>query len=259
MKKLPISTGTHKPFRQPTEQNIDFVENDHDKLISDEGANILYETSVKCPCRTVYKNKSHSDCVNCGGVGFVYVNPIKTRALVTSQGKKQKYSPSGENMGDGDIAVTPFSNIVMCEMDRFTLYDSLAVVTETPLTYYDYDRNCLVAKFTYPIIKIDLIFQYINYKVRLESLTEEGYDVENNFIYFKNITSSEPINISVRYKYRPVYIINKILRHVRDIQIVDGFGTMRTKVYPQQLEARILHNLSNYTDNINSNEENKKL
>lgn len=254
-RELPVSTSEYTPYRQPTVNNVDFGENDHDKLVSDEGNRIVFEKALKCPCRTTYKNKAHSDCVNCKGMGFVYINPLKTKALVTSQSKKLKFTLSGESMGDGDIDVTPMSGVVMSEMDRITLYQSLGVVIEDPVTYFDFSKNCMVAKFVYPIVEIDQIFEFISYDTKLNQVKEEDYEIEDNFIYFKNKVTEEDLSITTRYYYRPIYVISKVLRHCRDIQLVDTSGEMQTKVYPQQLQARILHSVSNYGNNINTNED----
>jgi hypothetical protein len=232
---------------------VDFVENDHDKLISDEGYDVIFEKSIKCPCRKVYKSKAHVNCVSCKGSGWVYTEPTDTRAIITSQAKKLSYGMQGEILNAGAISVTPFSTIVMTEYDRLTLLDSLAVISEVPVVYYDEDIDRLCAKFNYPITKIENFYRLVSYSVELETITEDKYTIDGNILTFTEEYSqgkSEETNLSCRYMYRPVYLIYDVAKHVRDVKLDMEGGNLKSVIYPQLCTARLAHHLTNYEDSL---------
>lgn len=254
-KKMPIPTSTYKPFRQPTYQNVDFVESDHDKLISDEGYDITFEKSIKCPCREGLKNKTHVDCVNCKGSGWIYIDPVDTKAVITSQAKKLSYGMQGEILNAGAISVTPLSTIIMTEYDRLTLNDSMATVSEVPLVYYDADKDRTCAKFNYPITEIEDIFRFVSYSLKLNKIKEEDYEIDGNVLIFSEGYNENGTTISARYKYRPVYLIYDVAKHVRDIRLAKDTGGVENVIYPQLCTARLAHHLTNYEDmNLNTTE-----
>ena len=61
----------------------DFEREDYKTLIEQKGRRILYEKALLCPCKSPSTNQQ-SGCKNCGGIGWIFVNPIQTRMIVSA-------------------------------------------------------------------------------------------------------------------------------------------------------------------------------
>jgi hypothetical protein len=241
------------PYTQPVFRNVDFVENDHDKLVSNEGYPILFEKAVKCPCKEINHNKVQTSCTNCGGSGWVFVEATETRAVVQSQGKKLVYGLEGEVLNAGQVMITPLASVLMTEYDRLTLLDAKATVLEYPNIFKE--NGVVIAKFNYIIKDIEYLYKFVSTSLPLEKLIEgDDYTIDGNLVYldstkFKDAT----ITLSARYKYNPQYIIVDTPKHVRYIQEEDLTGNVKTKIFPQLCIARLAHYTYAQTENIQDN------
>jgi hypothetical protein len=252
-KTLATKQKDHIPYEVPVFRNIDFVENDHDKLVSNEGYPILFEKSIKCPCQEKNHNKIQTSCTNCNGSGWVFVEATNTRAVVQSQGKKLVYGLEGEVLNAGQIMITPMAGVVMTEFDRITLLDATGVVQERPFVFKE--NNKVIAKFNYIISEIEYLYRFVSTSLPLEKLTEGvDYTIDGNLVYL-NVTNfkSADITLSCRYKYNPQYVIVDIPKHVRYIQEETIGGNVETKIYPQLCIARLAHYTYNQTEGTQDN------
>lgn len=248
-KKLATAKSNYMPFEQPTSQNVDHVRQDHDKLVSDEGYDILFEKSIKCPCKELDRNKTHTTCVNCYGSGWVFINATTTKSLILSQSKQLKFGLQGEVLNSGQISVTPLSGIIMTENDRITLLDSIGVVSEQPRPYLN-DTGQVVLKFNYIIKSVETLFRFVSTSLPLQRIEEEDYEIDGNTLKLNTDKfKSADVTFSSRYFYNPQYIIVDIAKHVRNIHLADDFGTLNQTVYPQLCIARLAHYTFNQDEN----------
>jgi len=248
-KRLATAKSNYTPFEQPTPQNVDHVKGDHDKLVSDEGYDILFEKSVKCPCKQLDRNKTHTTCVNCNGSGWVFVNATTTKSLILSQSKQLKFGLQGEVLNSGQISVTPLSGIVMSENDRITLLDSVGVVSEQPRPYLS-DTGQVILKFNYIIKSVETLFKFISTSLPLQRIEEEDYEIDGNTLKLNaDKFKTSDITFSSRYFYNPQYIIVDVAKHVRNIHLRDELGTLNQTVYPQLCIARLAHYTFNQDEN----------
>lgn len=102
-----------------------FRKNDFDSLIWLKGYSVIIEQAIACPCR----GKSGSalpTCQNCLGLGWVFVNPVETKALITSINVNTKFKEwSPELTGTVQITVR--------DEDRLSFFDKVTFKTRTSI------------------------------------------------------------------------------------------------------------------------------
>ena len=64
-------------------QGVDFRRNDFNALVWQKGYSSIIDHAVYCPCRGTGAHPK-SDCHNCGGNGWVFVNPYEERLVMHS-------------------------------------------------------------------------------------------------------------------------------------------------------------------------------
>ena len=70
----------------------DLHKREFDTLIHQKGRDVLLETALQCPCKSPSTNQQ-SDCKNCGGTGWIFVNPRETRMVLTAINAVTEFRP----------------------------------------------------------------------------------------------------------------------------------------------------------------------
>jgi hypothetical protein len=111
-------------IRQQTEPNLIgkpnvplFENNLFESVIWNKGYDILVEQAVACPCRG-RSGSAKPTCLNCLGLGHMFINPIQTKAIISSINKDTKYKNWSMEM-TGTIAVTVRGD------DHFSFFDKI--------------------------------------------------------------------------------------------------------------------------------------
>ena len=111
-----------KPIEKPN-----LIQEDFDKLVSD-GVRVLYEKALQCPCKTHNQNAIPS-CQNCGGYGYIFVNPKETIMVLQRMPAKINL----ENFtftNKGSVKFTATDNEKITYMDRLTRIDAESTYTQ---------------------------------------------------------------------------------------------------------------------------------
>jgi hypothetical protein len=58
----------------------DFNKSDFETLIQQKGRDVVLEKAILCGCKDKQGNQQ-SNCKNCGGAGFLFINPKETRMI----------------------------------------------------------------------------------------------------------------------------------------------------------------------------------
>ena len=117
MAKSPVIT-TQSPnlIGQPS---VEFRKNDFDAAIWNKGYDVIVEQAIRCPHN--YKdNQAITTCQNCLGLGWVFVNPKQTKAIITSINTETKEKQWSEEKL-GTIQVTTRDVDRFGNMERITL------------------------------------------------------------------------------------------------------------------------------------------
>ena len=78
----PITIQT--PPNTVGQPSVQLVKNDFDVAIEKKGYRVYHDKASKCPCASKNGGAPQSNCKNCGGSGWFYINRTRTRMVVQS-------------------------------------------------------------------------------------------------------------------------------------------------------------------------------
>lgn len=191
----------------------DLIKPDFDNLVHQKGRNVLLETALQCPCKSKSTNQS-STCRNCGGTGWVFINPRETRMILTAIDLVNDYRPWSEELR-GTVSVTAFVEDEISIMDRITALDGESIHNE--VIYIKSKQNKAFLYTTYDIKDILYIALYIGDNQPLRRLTKDvDFTIERNIITFIvsdfHFAKIEDNNITIRYKHAPQFHVIEMKR-----------------------------------------------
>ena len=204
-----------------------------DDFITDKGYAVNIERAMRCPCTAEGTNgQGNSDCRNCNGSGWFFIEKVETVVTCTSMSNRNKYSVwSIENMGIVNISCRPQDKLGF--MDRVTLTEleswfSQVVPLRQSLTEPDQMFSFLIY---YPKTVFD-VFLYVSSENPLKSLKKTEYKISGNRINIDasivaEYTEDVKPKISIRYTHNPTYHIIDINRDL--IKQVSGVNCETTQ------------------------------
>lgn len=251
MAKIAVITKTAPKGAGGPQANL--VQNEFDKLIWNKGYDVLYEKALKCPCKSKSTGQQ-SDCKNCGGTMWIFINPTNTKMVLQSMSAITKYKEWSEEKS-GTVSITCMSNEELCHMDRITVLkgnsifhevlflktdiaDTSESVSESQSTsdsvisqsvyffntIYDIKQVLYIGIFNgtqnkLVPLKYGIDFTYIDNKIFLSTETAEEY--------VNPSLEEQDISITLRYKHAPQYHVLDIPRET--IQSNTKFGPLDTE------------------------------
>lgn len=228
--------------------NPEFEKNLFDAALWQKGYDCHVDKSIECPCRGGNENKPLPSCQNCGGVGWVFINPIQTKVLITGVNRDTKYKQwSQELIGNVSVSLRDIEQSGF--MDRITILNETAIFSEvrkirqvevTPLSFLNF------IFLSYEVKNIEDIFVFKADNQKLIRLNSEQWIVNPNNPYsivFTDdvLTQSSNLTVSVRYKHNVQYHILDIPHVIRSSNITNGFGQLEKVRLPNQYMARLAH------------------
>lgn len=223
---------------------VDFWNPDFDVLIWNKGYNVMLEKAIPCPCSRKV-NYPQSACQNCLGTGWIYTNPVNTKAVIQSINKSTKYKDWSQELV-GTVSVTIENRFQLSFRDRLTIIDSVSTDSEVQLVRKFEDHLFLYT--IYPIKEIDFIFKYEGNEIPLKKLSQ--YTVEENIIHFEDGVIQEGDSISIRYKHNLQYVIVDINHDIRNSYLLDHSSREEQNKLPVSAIAKKLHYIH---DNVSIN------
>lgn len=193
---------------------VDFRQDDFDVLVHQKGYTVIWEKALRCPCRSYDTNSPTIACGNCGGTGWVFLNPLKTRMLVQSINQSNKRGEWSVELF-GTSIISSRNNVRMGFMDRITLDDTYAIYSEViyPISYNEEYHAFLM----YNLVEAEAVFLYAGDGYPL-TLLEEGtdYTVTDNLIKFTIGSGvAENVGVGIRYLHKVQFLIENIIRDIR--------------------------------------------
>jgi len=241
------SIGIQAPPQITAVPRVDFVTPDFDVLVWEKGLNVVIEKALPCPCSKRTKEYQAS-CMNCQGTGWVYINPIKTRAIVQSINKSTRYKEWSAELV-GTVALTVQAKNKLTYMDKITLIDSESLEAEVVLVRAFEDH--LFSYTIYPISSVDIAFLFVETDQKLQVLIN-GVDfniIENKIVYL-NTNLKEGDSISIRYLYKIQYNVLDLNHDSRNSYQQDSKSRDQIQLFPISAIARKSHYIMdslNYT------------
>lgn len=101
---------------------VDFKADIFDTAIRQKGYKLIWEQAMLCSCYTPSSGQPAYGCPACRGKGYIYFNPVETRAIVTSISGRKEQDHIGLNEL-GTAYLTALSTDDVGFRDRFTFLD----------------------------------------------------------------------------------------------------------------------------------------
>ena len=204
--KTPTSVLKNKPQGRFQKRNFD-------TLVEQKGYPVIIEKALVCPCATV-SSQALPDCRNCGGSGWLWINPTSTKAIVQSMNKDTKFKDwSGEDVGTA--SVTLFQEIEVGYMDKIRLTEGLTSYTEI-LKPKLYDDGVMRARLRYRPVSVEALFRFNTSSTKLTSLViPTDLTITGNIVTIDPTLAAIPnLTITIRYQHNPIFIVLDIPRSV---------------------------------------------
>lgn len=208
-------TPTPAPVGKDSPQ-ANLIKGKFDTLIWQQGYDVIKESAIKCPCKSENTNQQ-SNCKNCGGVGWIFLNAKKTKMIMHSMNLNTKFKEwSEQNMGTASISCLAEDELSF--MDRITTLDGNAIFSE--VLFVRERDDVYFFNTIYNIKEVLYIGLFISTGEVLKPLiygTDFTYS-ENKIIfltaseYIDPLVTEQDISIALRYKHAPQFHVIDIPR-----------------------------------------------
>ncbi len=201
---------------------------------------VTLEKAVRCPCTARDENNSAlTNCQNCSGYGWLFINSVTTKALISSINKQSKYSEWSEeligtvNVSFKDNNDEDFSDKLSL-MDRVTLIDNYSIFSENKKVKTADDTQKFIF-CAYPIVEVEAVFVFNTSSTALIRLTSDNYVISTNnpYVLELNFTPGGNFNSAATIRYR-----HKLTYHIIDIQN-DARRTLEVNPQGQEIQKRL--------------------
>ena len=216
-----------------------FDKGDFESVLWENSYDILWEKAVRCPCKGASPDNKPS-CNNCHGLGWVFIDPVKTKAFIQSINKNTKYKDwSPELVGTISITLRDVNRVSL--MDKVTLERNFSVMSEVLRV-----RSSGVNKFVFTTYRPKLIkyaMFYTGDNDYLTRLTDGDLVISRNNEFVILIRPDKiPVNsngfISLYYEHQISYNVIDIPHDMRITKEYDSSGKKTSLDMPIQAIAR---------------------
>jgi len=255
-----MSTRTQTPPSVLNYPKVDiFNRGDFDASLWENGYDIILEEAVVCPCKGL-SSDSRSTCENCLGTGWVFINPIKTRAFITSINRTTKFKDWSPEF-IGTMAVTLLNANRIGFMDKITLGKNYGLMSEVLTARTSTVTSPTYGKFvfgTYRMTEVRSVFVFNGDTNSLIKLAAADYHINDDNSYVLDIkTTNLPVDfngkISVSYRHNVTYNVIDLPHDFRLTKEYSVNGKRKDYEMPVQAIARKsqyeLGKASNYAGN----------
>lgn len=246
----PSADIIHKP-------RVNFDKERFTDAIDQKGYEVYLENAFRCPCIADNAGGSSplSNCKNCGGLGWFYVNKRETKMVLSAMNIETQYKEwTEEKIGTAKITAKDEDDLSF--MDRITLRNSTSIHKEVLEPYTD-ENDQIYFKTTYDIVSVKQIFRYRgpNYSlVRQGDTTEDSSLITifngNSLIYSPTIENTigedepYPFKIAIFYEHRPQFYTIDIIRDIMTTRVFDE--NSQGKIEPKNLPVHAIGRRSHF-------------
>lgn len=188
----------------------------YEDIILQKGRNVIHQKAILCPCKSKSTN-AQSNCKNCGGIGWLFINPKETRMIITGLNIVSDVKGWSEE-SRGTINISCSDTEELSYMDKITLTDGESIHSET--IHLRRSGTDVFAFTAYPIKKILYAGLYINETTALTRVERSDITIDklhlNSTLIKLNPSlvdeSNDDISLTLRYKHAPVYHVLEMRR-----------------------------------------------
>ena len=237
-----MSIRSSPPPNTIGQPSVNFDKSNFDAAIWNKGYEVLVEEARPCPCRSRDSGSPLLTCQNCRGFGWLFINPFKTRAIVTGVGKRQMYLEWSEE-SRGTISLTVRDIEKLAEYDKITFLSVISKRGEV-LDVRTYGDKMFVF-LSYKLQQVLDIFYFKSAQEPLVKLQESEYSLvdDNPYVIELNFTPASNFNnsVTVTYNHYPSYNIVDLPHDLRASSIVNALGQIEKIDLPINAVARKSH------------------
>ena len=200
-------------FLAPPRADLD--KDDFERIISQKGRSVIFEKALECPCKSRSSNHQ-SNCKNCGGSGWIFINPKRTRMIITGLAIVSDVKAwSEESRGTVNISCSDTENLTY--MDKLTIEDGNAIYQE--VVSLKRSGGDVFAFTAYPIKSLLYSGLFVDVNTPLTKLQNSDITIDTanfNSTLIKLdpdlVTGNNDISITLRYKHAPIYHVLEMRR-----------------------------------------------
>lgn len=191
----------------------EFIKPDFDQAIWAKGYDVILERAMRCPCHG--KGAPLIDCQNCFGTGYFYVNPVKTKGLITGVNQNNQYKTwSEELLGTIAITVMEVDKINLSYFDRIKFMSEISYFSENLEIRSDGDVYFVFT--TYQIESLLGMYIFVSSNEKLQKTNAAHVSENNPYCLILDLDELPSNNcISVYYKHCPEYHVLDLPHEIR--------------------------------------------
>lgn len=194
---------------------VDFDKNRFDTLIAQKGVDVLIEKALQCPCKTE-KINALTTCKNCGGTGWIFVNPRRSRLVLQSMNFENK-EEVWSRLVHGIVRVTAAAEEKLAYYDRITRLNANSLFSE--IVEFEEVDDKIFGWLSYQPKEIEYIGLFVNPRDPLQQIQITDITIVNNRIELSSSISlppfdeNNPLTATIRYVHAPTF---NIIEHQRE-------------------------------------------
>lgn len=213
---------------------VEFRKNDFEQAIWLKGYKVIHEKALKCSCKSKNSNQQ-SNCKNCGGSSWIFINPVETRMIMYSQNRDTQFKEwSEETMGR--VNISAMDKDMLSYMDRITLLDAEAEFSQA--LHINEKDGILFTYAAYNIKQMTYAGLFIDVDSKLQRLFEgDDYTIDGNTIFLDSKFTSaytaageDGLSITVRYIHAPQYYVIDLSRETMTTLVKEKGADKSTKM-----------------------------
>lgn len=229
----------------------DFDKREFDGSIRDKGYDVIHEKAYLCPCKS--RESSHRNtCKNCGGVGWIFANPTKTKMLISGIMQDNKLKDGGLRewgmMDTGTVKITALNEDKLTFMDRIVVLDATGEHNQILYPQKTDDDTTLFSFTKYDIKSIDFIGLFDGENNRIKRLVETtDYLYHDNVITFDSQYNAllDPC-VTIRYIHNPVVHVIDVLRESATSTKDQGVTKLILPILALGRKAHLIKDVENF-------------
>lgn len=239
------------PIESLLSTNVNFRLSEIDVAINRLGYLVEHSRALKCPCRSPGNGSQLSTCKNCGGTGWVFINPTETKMIMHSMGANVKQLAwSMEQVGNANV--TALSDLDLSYMDRLVVKE--AKVSMSQLLFGLPLDGQLLGFAHYPIKQVSELFLFVDAEKTLLKLNlGADFTVDRHVVRFNDeFLKLDNPTFSIRYTHAPCFHVLDLTREIMLSPVLDDDSIPAASRFPVSAVARRAHLLlamENYQGN----------
>lgn len=229
--------------------------------IKGKGQFVIWEQAILCSCKS--KESDHlNECKNCGGTGWIFVNPTKTKMILVGVAADDKYKEGALRewgmLDIGSVKVTALPTDKLSFMDKITAMDVTSehqqILYPEILTSGTGESDSgdpfgqLYSLTKYDIKKVKFLGLFVDASQKLKKLEEfTDYSfIDNKIILDPKYSNVSNPCLTIRYVHNPVYHIMDIPRESMTSYADDGATKQVLPVNAVAKRAHLIKDVENF-------------